>query len=61
MPMVPTFTVVRSTGEVPGFAPCGLVVAGLRPSPRPVGPYTFTVPTVCCRVTLDDHVGDSEE
>lgn len=38
--MVPTFTVVRSMGEVPGFAPA--VSSWLRrsPSPRPAGPDT---------------------
>ena len=45
-PMVPTFTVVRSTGEAPGFAPAVSSWLRRRPSPRPARPDTFTVPTV---------------
>ena len=44
--MVPTFTVVRSTGEAPGFAPAVSSWLRRRPSPRPARPDTFTVPTV---------------
>ena len=44
--MVPTFTVVRLTGEVSGFTPAASSWLRRRPSPRPAGPDTFTVPTV---------------
>ncbi len=40
MLVVPTFTVVRSTGEVPGFAPAASSWLRRRPSPRPTGPST---------------------
>jgi len=46
VPMVPTFTVVRSTDEAPGFAPAVSSWLRRRPSPRPARPDTFTVPTV---------------
>ncbi|CCI52284.1 hypothetical protein BN13_2130002 [Nostocoides jenkinsii Ben 74] len=38
--VVPTFTVVRSTGEVPGFAPAVSSWLLRRPSPRPARPGT---------------------
>ena len=41
MRMVPTFTVVRLTGEVPGFAPAASSWLRRRPSPRPAGPDTY--------------------
>lgn len=44
--MVPTFTVVRSTGEAPGFAPAVSSWLRRRHSPRPVGLDTLAVPTV---------------
>lgn len=40
MPMVPTFTVVRSTGEAPRFAPAVSSWLRRRHSPRPAGPNT---------------------
>ena len=44
--MVPTFTVVRSTGEAPGFAPAVSSRPRRRPSPRPARPDTLAVPAV---------------
>jgi len=46
MPVVPAFTVVRSTGEAPGFAPAASSWLRRRPSPRPPGPDTLTLPGV---------------
>jgi hypothetical protein len=40
MLVVPTFAVVRSTGEVPGFAPAVSSWLRRRPSPRPTRPDT---------------------
>jgi len=42
--MVPTFTVVRSTGEAPGFAPAVSSWLRRRPSPRPARPDTYHRP-----------------
>lgn len=39
--MVPTFTVIRSTGEAPGFAPAVSSWLRRRPSPRPARPDTY--------------------
>ena len=39
--VVPTFTAVRLTGEVPGFAPAASSWLRRRPSPRPAGPDTY--------------------
>ena len=39
--MVPTFTVVRSTGEAPGFAPAVSSWLRRRHSPRPARPDTY--------------------
>jgi hypothetical protein len=41
---VPMFTVVRSTGEAPGFAPAASSWLRRRPSPRPAGPSTSDRP-----------------
>ena len=41
MRMVPTFTVVRLTGEASGFAPAASSWLRRRPSPRPAGPDTY--------------------
>ena len=39
--MVPTFTVVRLTGEASGFTPAASSWLRRRPSPRPAGPDTY--------------------
>ena len=41
MRMVPTFTVVRLTGEASGFTPAASSWLRRRPSPRPAGPDTY--------------------
>lgn len=41
MQVVPTFTVVRSTGEVSGFTPAASSWLRRRHSPRPTGPDTY--------------------
>jgi hypothetical protein len=40
--VVPAFTVARSTGEAPGFAPAASSWLRRRPSPRPTRPSTYT-------------------